>query len=47
MVEASRDLHNQIGRLRLDRVAGDVVAGTLLEILPSQMVANQTRELNV
>ena len=41
VVESSQDLHNQIGRVRLDRVIGDIVEGTLVEIVPTQVAANQ------
>lgn len=40
VVESPEDLHNQIGRVRLDRVVGDVVEGTLVERLPDQVSAS-------
>ncbi|MCB1120864.1 MAG: tRNA (N(6)-L-threonylcarbamoyladenosine(37)-C(2))-methylthiotransferase MtaB [Verrucomicrobiae bacterium] len=40
VVESRQDLHNQIGRVRLDRVVGEVVEGTLVELLPDQVSAN-------
>ena len=41
MVKSSLDLRNQIGRVRLDRVVGDLTEGTLVEVLPDQKVANR------
>ncbi len=42
MVESDQDLHNQIAKVRLDRVVGDMVEGTLLTLMPDQKTANQS-----
>ena len=41
-VESPHDLHNQIGKVRLDRVVGDIVEGSLLNRVPTQIAANQS-----
>ena len=41
LVESHQDLHNQICRVRLDRVEGDIMEGTLLNTVPDQVTANR------
>jgi threonylcarbamoyladenosine tRNA methylthiotransferase MtaB len=41
LVESPHDLHNQLGKVRLDRVVGDIVEGTLLDRVPNQIAANK------
>ena len=41
VVRSNEDLRNQIGRVYLDRVAGDVVEGRLVEVVPDQVTANR------
>lgn len=40
VVRSDMNLRNQIGRVHLDRVAGDVVEGRLVEVVPDQVTAN-------
>ena len=42
VVEADQDLHNQIAKVRLDRVVGDIVEGSLIKLMPDQKTANKS-----
>lgn len=41
VVQSDQDLHNQIAKVRLNRVVGDIVEGTLVQLMPNQAAANQ------
>ena len=40
VVRSNKDLRNRIGRVHLDRLAGNVVEGRLVEVVPDQVTAN-------
>ncbi len=40
VVRSDKNLRNQIGRVHLDRLAGNVVEGRLVEVVPDQVTAN-------
>ncbi len=43
LVNADSTLQNQIARVKLERVVGDVVEGSLIDIMPTQKAANDVR----
>lgn len=43
LLNSELNLQNQIARVRLDKVVGDVVEGTLIEVMPNQRAANKIR----